>query len=64
MGVSLGRSHSKVSKSVKLIQDTKFDRHITMLHKNTNVVEDDPQVLFVSKVSGLCEDLTEEEMRC
>jgi hypothetical protein len=32
-----------------------------MLKNNLNLTEDDPQNLFVSKVSGLCENLTEEE---
>jgi hypothetical protein len=31
-----------------------------MLKNNLNLTEDDLQNIFVSKVSGLCEDLTEE----
>ena len=32
-----------------------------MLNKNLNALDEDPHNLFVSKVSGLCDDLEEEE---
>jgi hypothetical protein len=63
LGVSLGSSPSKVLDTVKSIKVLGEDRTLCFLQKNISQVDDDPQCLFVSKVSGLCEDLTEEEIR-
>jgi hypothetical protein len=61
LGVSLGESPSLVDVSVKIIKETENDRYLTMLKTNASIIDNDPQNLFVSKISGLCEDLTEED---
>jgi hypothetical protein len=61
LGVSLGESPSLVDVSVKIIKETENDRYLTMLKTNASTIDNDPQNLFVSKISGLCEDLTEED---
>jgi hypothetical protein len=63
LGVSLGSSPSKVLDSVKSIKVLEEDRTLCFLQNNISQVDDGPQCLFVSKVSGLCEDLTAEEIR-
>jgi hypothetical protein len=61
LGVSLGDSPSLIDVSVKIIKETENERHLTMLKSKVSS-NDDPQNLFVSKVSGLCEDLAEEDI--
>jgi hypothetical protein len=61
LGVSLGESPSKVDASVTILKETESDRYLTVLKNNASIVENDPQNLYVSKVSALCEDLTEED---
>jgi hypothetical protein len=61
LGVSLGTSANEVATSIKDLKDVEKQRELTILERNKNISEDDPHNLFVSKVSGLCEDLTEED---
>lgn len=60
LGVSLGKSPTEIASSVKNLKDVEKDRSLFM-KKNLNNDDNDPHNLFVSKVSGLCEDLTEED---
>jgi hypothetical protein len=62
LGVSLGDSPSLIDASVQILKATEEDRYLTMLKSKVSTVEDDPQNLFVSKVSALCEVLTDEEV--
>jgi hypothetical protein len=61
LGVSFGKTEAEIALSVKTLKDVEKDRSLLMSKNNLNLTEDDPQNLFVSKVSGLCENLTEEE---
>jgi hypothetical protein len=42
--------------SVKTIKDVEHDMDLVILKRNNNANHDDPHNLFVSEVSGLCED--------
>jgi hypothetical protein len=64
LGVSLGKSPSDIAISIKRLKDTEKDRELTILNRDANILEDDPHNLFVSKVSVLCEDFTEEDAMC
>ena len=61
LGISLGESPSAITASVNLVKETEYDRSLVILQKNLSTLEDDPKKLLVSKVSGLCEDLLEED---
>ena len=61
LGISLGEFPSAITASVNLVKETEYDRSLVILQKNLNTLEDDPKKLLVSKVSGLCEDLLEED---
>ena len=61
LGISLGESPSAITASVNLVKETEYDRSLVILQKNLRTLENDPKILLVSKVSGLCEDLLEED---
>jgi hypothetical protein len=61
LGVSFGNTSEEIACSVKKLKDVEKDMSLLILKNNLNVNEDDPESLYVSKVSGLCKDLTEEE---
>jgi hypothetical protein len=61
LGVSFGKSSTEVANSINLLKAVEKEREFNILEHNKIPSDDDPHNLFVSKVSGLCEDLTEEE---
>ena len=61
LGVSLGKSQSEIASSVKDLKNVEYNRHLTRLSNNIGKEDNDPHCLYVSQVSGLCEDLTEED---
>jgi hypothetical protein len=60
LGVSLGKSPEHALVSVRNIKALEKQRDLVILDKKNSVEEDNPHSLLVSKLSGLCEDLTEE----
>jgi hypothetical protein len=61
LGVSLGVLDSEIGKSINLLKNVETERNLVILERKINTCDEDPRNLFVSKVSGLCEDLTEED---
>ena len=61
LGVSLAKSPVEIASSVRELKTVENDRCITRLKNNIGKEDDDPHCLYVSHLSGLCEDLTEED---
>jgi hypothetical protein len=61
LGVSFGKTSNQVADSIIMLKAVENERECTILERKKRTSDDDPHNLFVSKVSGLCEDLTEEE---
>lgn len=61
LGFSLVKSPSEITLSVKNLKYIEKDRVITILDNNLSINDENPHKLFVSKVSGLCEDLADED---
>jgi hypothetical protein len=62
LGVSLGNSSVAALSSVRDIKEVEHQRELVILNKKNSVEETNPQNLFVSKISCLCQDLTEEDL--
>jgi hypothetical protein len=62
LGVSLENSSVAALSSVRDIKEVQHQRELIILNKRNSVEDTYPQNLFVSKVSGLCEDLAEEDL--
>jgi hypothetical protein len=62
LGVSLGSSPSAVASSVRELKIFEHHRAVQFISTRNFSSEDDPHALIVSKVSGLCEDLAEEDL--
>ena len=61
LGVSLGQSSTEINSSVANLKNIDKERNFTRLYNNLSKEDEQPHNLFVSKVSGLCDDLADED---
>jgi hypothetical protein len=61
LGFSLGKSANEIATTIKNLKYIEKQMELAILEHNKKLSEHHPHNIFVSKVSGLCADLTEED---